>query len=129
MLEMQYLLFQVLQKGLYRNLALAAACVFIVTLLLIANLWTSTLVFTCVAFTVACVLQKAFFSFLLNKVRPGVVAQSEACPLCMQAAVSSIPTPCTFFHGDLVMKYFYGHSPSSADSRRVVVCYWRKNVH
>ena len=26
-------------------------------------------------------------------------------------------------------KHFYGHSPSSADSRRVVVSYWRKNVH
>ena len=24
---------------------------------------------------------------------------------------------------------FYGHSPSSADSRRAVVSYWRKNVH
>ena len=27
------------------------------------------------------------------------------------------------------MKNFYGHSPSSADSRKVVVSYWRKNVH
>ena len=27
------------------------------------------------------------------------------------------------------MKNFYGHSPSSADSRRAVVSYWRKNVH
>ena len=26
-------------------------------------------------------------------------------------------------------KRFYGHSPSSADSRRAVVIYWRKNVH
>ena len=29
----------------------------------------------------------------------------------------------------LVMKEFYCHSPSSADSRRAVVSYWRKNVH
>ena len=64
MLEMQSLLFQVLQKELYRNLALAAACVFIVTLLLIANLWTSILVFTCVAFTVVCIYQKPFSHFL-----------------------------------------------------------------
>ena len=34
----------------------------------------------------------------------GVVARSEACPLGMQAAPSSIPTSATFFHGDLVMK-------------------------
>ena len=26
-------------------------------------------------------------------------------------------------------KKFYGHSPSSADSRRAVVSYWRKNEH
>ena len=26
-------------------------------------------------------------------------------------------------------KKFYGHSPASADSRRAVVSYWRKNVH
>ena len=61
--------------------------------------------------------------------RPGVVARSEACPLGMQAAPNSIPTSGTFFRGDLVMKKFYGHSLSSADSRRAVVSYWRKNVH
>jgi len=42
----------VLKMELYRNLALAAVCVFIVTLVLIANLWTSVLVFVCVIFTV-----------------------------------------------------------------------------
>ena len=26
-------------------------------------------------------------------------------------------------------KHFYGHSPSSADSRRAVISYWGKNVH
>ena len=34
------------------------------------------------------------------------VARSEACPLRMQAAPSSIPTSVTFFRGDLVMKTF-----------------------
>ena len=47
----------------------------------------------------------------------------------MQAVPSSILTSGTFFRGDLVMKIFYGHSPSSADSRRAVVSYWRKNEH
>ena len=57
--------------------------------------------------------------------RPGAKARSEADPLGMQAAPSSIPTSGTFFCGDSVT----GHSPSSADSRRAVVSYWRKNVH
>ena len=35
---------------------------------------------------------------------PGAVARSEASPLGMQAALSSIPTSGTFFRGDLVMK-------------------------
>ena len=38
--------------------------------------------------------------------RPSAVARSEACPLGIQAAPSSIPTSGTFFHGDLVMKKF-----------------------
>ena len=29
----------------------------------------------------------------------------------------------------LIMKYFYGHSLPSPDSRRAVVSFWRKNVH
>ena len=29
----------------------------------------------------------------------------------------------------LIMKYFYGHSLPSADSRRAVVSFWRKNMH
>ena len=37
---------------------------------------------------------------------PGAVAWSEACPLGMQVASSSIPTSGTFFRGDLVMKKF-----------------------
>ena len=36
----------------------------------------------------------------------GAVARSEACPLGMHAAPSSIPTSSTFFRGDLVMKHF-----------------------
>ena len=34
----------------------------------------------------------------------------------------------TFFRGDLIMKYFYGHSLTSVDSRRAVVSFWQKNV-
>ena len=37
---------------------------------------------------------------------PGAVARSEACPLGMQMAPSSISTSGTFFRGDLVVKKF-----------------------
>ena len=37
--------------------------------------------------------------------------------------------PATFFHGDWSWNNFYGHSPSTADSRRSVVRYWWKDVH
>ena len=35
----------------------------------------------------------------------------------------------TFFRGDWSWNIFYGHSLPSADSRRAVVSFWRKNVH
>ena len=43
---------QVLYGELVRNLGLAAAAVLVVTIVLVANLWTSLLVFVCVVFTV-----------------------------------------------------------------------------
>ena len=39
--------------------------------------------------------------------------------------VWSPPGPATFFHGDSWI-IFYSHSPTSADSRRVAVSFWRK---
>ncbi|XP_052073825.1 NPC1-like intracellular cholesterol transporter 1 isoform X1 [Mytilus californianus] len=60
----QYLTYEtnkILQVELYRNLALAGVCVFIVTLLLIANLWTSLIVFTCVIFTLIDVAGTLYF--------------------------------------------------------------------
>ena len=39
------------------------------------------------------------------------------------------PRSATFFHGDWSWNIFYGHSLPSADSRRAVVSFWRKNVH
>ncbi|VDI74655.1 Hypothetical predicted protein, partial [Mytilus galloprovincialis] len=60
----QYLTYEtnkILQVELYRNLALAGVCVFIVTLLLIANLWTSLIVFSCVIFTLIDVAGTLYF--------------------------------------------------------------------
>ena len=39
------------------------------------------------------------------------------------------PRSATFFHGDWSWNIFYGHFLPSADSRRAVVSFWRKNVH
>ena len=47
----------------------------------------------------------------------------------MHATQRSTPKSGTFFRENLIIKYFYSHSSSSADSRRAVVSYWRKNVH
>ena len=35
----------------------------------------------------------------------------------------------TFFPGDWSLNIFYGHSLPSAESRRAVLSFWRKNVH
>ena len=46
-----------------------------------------------------------------------------------RSGVQSPPRSATFFHGDWSWNIFYGHSLPSADSRRAVVSFWRKNVH
>ena len=46
-----------------------------------------------------------------------------------RSQVWSPPRSATFFHGDWSWNIFYGHSLPSADSRRAVVSFWRKNVH
>ncbi|XP_062583779.1 protein patched homolog 1-like isoform X2 [Saccostrea cucullata] len=50
-LYLQWYTNKVIKSELFRNLGLAAACVFVVTLILIANIWTSILVFSCVIMT------------------------------------------------------------------------------
>ena len=49
----------------------------------------------------------------------------------LYCTVLSLPPPrsATFFCGDWSWNIFYGHSLPSADSRRAVVSFWRKNVH
>ena len=42
--------------------------------------------------------------FIVSTTKSGAVARSEACPLGMQAASSSIPTSGTLFRGDLFTK-------------------------
>ena len=46
-----------------------------------------------------------------------------------EVAGSTSPRSETFFRGDWSWNIFYGHSLPSADSRRAVVSFRRKNVH
>ena len=46
-----------------------------------------------------------------------------------RSRVQPQPRSATFFRGDWSWNIFYGHSLPSADSRRAVVSFWRKNVH
>ena len=46
-----------------------------------------------------------------------------------RSRVQPPPRSATFFHGDWSWNIFYGHFLPSADSRRAVVSFWRKNVH
>ena len=59
------------------------------------------------------------------------VAQLDARWTGDEKVAGSIPAElATIFHGDLIMKYFfYGHSLPSADLRRAVISFWRKDVH
>ena len=46
-----------------------------------------------------------------------------------RSRVQPPPRSATVFRGDWAWNIFYGHSLPSADSRRAVVSFWRKNVH
>ena len=46
-----------------------------------------------------------------------------------RSRVQPPPRSATFFRGDWSWNIFCGHSLPSADSRRAVVSFWRKNVH
>ena len=57
---------------------------------------------------------------------------SVGCAVRLETRRSRVKTPprsATFFRGDWSWNIFYGHSLPSADSRRAVVSFWRKNVH
>ena len=46
-----------------------------------------------------------------------------------RSRVQPLPRSATFFRGDWLWNIFYGHSLPSADSRRTVISFRRKNVH
>ena len=58
------------------------------------------------------------------------VAQSGVRSTGDQEVAGSIPHgSATFFREEWSWNIFYGRSRPSADSRRAVVSFWRKNVH
>ena len=50
-------------------------------------------------------------------------------PSDWRSRVQPPPRSATFCRGDWSWNIFFGHSLPSADSRRAVVSFWRKNVH
>ena len=61
-------------------------------------------------------------------IMPGAVAWSDAHPLVYGQSQVQSSCQATFFHGVRSWNNLYGHPLPSADSRRAVVSYWRKNV-
>ena len=68
---------------------------------------------------------------LLVLIRSAGLGGSVGCAVQLETRSRVRPPPrsVTFFCGDWSWNIFYGHSLPSADSRRAVVSFWRKNVH
>ena len=67
-----------------------------------------------------------------NSYSTGSLGGSVGCAVRLETRRSRVQPPprsATFFHEDWSWNIFYGHSLPSADSRRAVVSFWRKNVH
>ena len=67
-----------------------------------------------------------------SRVSPICLGGSVGCAVRLETRRSQVQPPprsATFFRGDWSWNIFYGHSLPSADSRRAVVSFWRKNVH
>ena len=68
----------------------------------------------------------------LSFIWPAGLGGSVGCAVRLETRRSRVQPPprsATFFRGDWSWNIFYGHSLPSADSRRAVVSFWRKNVH
>ena len=70
--------------------------------------------------------------FLMTSYTATGLGGSVGCAVRLETRRSRVKPPprsATFFRGDWSWNIFYGHSLPSADSRRAVVSFWRKNVH
>ena len=71
-------------------------------------------------------------SLLHKSLKRAGLGGSVGCAVRLETRRSRVQPPprsATFFRGDWSWNIFYGHSLPSADSRRAVVSFWRKNVH
>ena len=78
-----------------------------------------------------CHSSSSFYIGTLTLVKAGL-GGSVGCAVRLEtrrSRVQPLPRSATFFREDWPWNIFYGHSPPSADSRRAVVSFWRKNVH
>ena len=86
---------------------------------------------------VPCHRTKQLYKVHLPQVSPITICTaglggSVGCAVRLETRRSRVQLPprsATFFRGDWSWNIFYGHSLPSADSRRAVVSFWRKNVH
>ena len=79
----------------------------------------------------AWIFSAAARAFLYKGYRAGLGGSVE-CAVRLETRRSRVQPPprsATFCRGDWSWNIFYGHSLPSADSRRAVVSFWRKNVH
>ena len=68
----------------------------------------------------------------LQSIPPAGLGGSVGCAVRLETRRSRVQPPprsATFFRAEWSWNIFYGHSLPSADSRRAVVSFWRKNVH
>ena len=63
---------------------------------------------------------------LIRSFLPALMVQSDASPTGDQEIARTIPAGSG---NNISWNIFYGHSLPSADSRRAVLSFWRKNVH
>ena len=85
-------------------------------------------------FFTRCVVMLAFWSTSLLGAHFAFdrLGGSVGCAVRLETRRSRVQPPprsATFFRGDWSWNIFYGHSLPSADPRRAVVSFWRKNVH
>ena len=73
-----------------------------------------------------------YMHFSSSKPEKAGLGGSVGCAVRLETRRSRVQPPLrsvTLFRGDWSWNIFYGHSLPSADSRRAVVGFWRKNVH
>ena len=95
----------------------------------LSNYWSYRVILgTCEVF----VFRSAFSVTIAPTTSDAGLGGSVGCAVRLETRRSRVQPPprsATFFRGDWSWNIFYGHSLPSADSRRAVVSFWRKNVH